>query len=70
MRLYENDIQERICNAMDTLPVKAAVPYQSKRIGPMKGRSFSTVILTADGMRRPTIPGLKSPSRYLRASIT
>ena len=40
MRLYENDIQERICNAMDTLPVKAAVPYQSKRIGPDDGTEF------------------------------
>lgn len=38
--LYENDIQERICNAMDTLPVKAAVPYQSKRIGPDEGTEF------------------------------
>lgn len=38
--LYRDDIQERICNAMDTLPVKAAVPYQSKRIGPDEGTGF------------------------------
>lgn len=38
--LYQDDIQERICNAMDTLPVKAAVPYQAKRVGPDEGAEF------------------------------
>lgn len=38
--LYRDDIQERICNAMDTLPVKAAVPYQAKRVGPDEGTEF------------------------------
>lgn len=38
--LYRDEIQERICNVMDTLPVKAAVPYQAKRVGPDEGTEF------------------------------
>ncbi len=54
---------------MDTLPVKAAVPYQAKRVGPDEGQSFWTVTLTKDGVQRPTIPGLRSRSRCQRVSM-
>lgn len=38
--LFEDDIQERICNAIDTLPVKSSVPYRSKRVGPDDRKAF------------------------------
>lgn len=38
--LYEDIVQERICYALDTLPVKSSVPYRMKRISPDDGEEF------------------------------